>query len=155
MLPLLISAVYMSSDEVDRADAFKVGYRAVCQHPNEVGSLESGDILVMDVNFVLFDDIALAIDVANEGADRGVLVGLHTYNPDAPALQRLAKLPNVLVAKNHRLLLHKLGRHARLHGRPWRKIARAAKILKEEFDHVRTHKQEGTAGQGADVPTRP
>jgi hypothetical protein len=149
---MLLPATYVSSDQIERADAFKVGYRNVCQHPREVGVLEPSEMLVMDLNHVLGDDHELAIVVANEAAERGVLVGIHTYYPESLKLYRLAKLPNVLVADTHRRLLLKLGRHAKLRGLPWQKIARAAKILKGMVNDVHNYEGEGTAGGEARVP---
>src|SRR5262245_31336910 len=99
MLHLLPLALYLSGDEVARAWAFKLGYGVVCQHPREVGVLESILLLVIDFNQILFDDHELAIDLANEAARRGVIVGIHTYYRASLKLHRLATLPNVLVAK--------------------------------------------------------
>jgi hypothetical protein len=149
---MLLPATYVSCDQVERADAFKVGHRTVCQHPCEVGVLEPSEMLVMDFNHVLGDDHELAIVVANEAAERGVLVGIHTYYRESLKLYRLAKLPNVLVADTHRWLLLKLGRYAKLRGLPWQKIARAAKILKGTVNDVHNYEGEGTAGDDASVP---
>ena len=148
----MLTATYMSSDEVERADAFRVDYVTVCQHPNEIGELEASDLLVLDMNNVLFEDDRLAVQKANEAALRGVLVGVHTYNPDRLKSLGLIKRSNVVVAKNHVRLLFHLGRHAKLHGRPWQKIVKAAKLLKGQVTHVHKHHQEGTASVEADVP---
>ena len=152
MFRLLTFAVFMSSDEVERTDAFELGYGVVCQHPREIGVLDAVKMLVMDFNQILFDDHELAIDIANKAARCGIIVGIHTYYPEALKLQRLAKLPNVLVAKTHRRLLHKVGRYAKLRGRPRRKIARAAKTLKGTVNNVHNYEREGTAGEAAGSP---
>ena len=78
-----------------------------------------------------------------------MLVGIHTYYPQALEVYRLLPLPNVLVAKTHSLLLFKLGRYARLHGRPWVQFARAALSLKGEVNDVHDHYEEGTADHDA------
>ena len=41
-------------------------------------------------------------DKANAHSRRGILVGIHTYYPQALEVYRLATLPNVFVAKTHR-----------------------------------------------------
>ena len=149
---MFTTATYVSNDETERADALKLGYRAIFQHPREIGVLEPSEMLVIDFDQVLFDDHELAIAKINEAARRGVLVGIHTYYREALKLYRLAKLPNVLVADTHRWLLLKLGRYAKLHRRPWQKIAKAAKPLKGEVNDVHDYDQEGTVGHEADVP---
>jgi hypothetical protein len=151
---MLTTATYLSNDPVEIADAFELGYRTVCQHPREIGVLEPSEVLVIDFNNILFDDHELAIAKINEAAQRGLLVGIHTYYREALKLYRLAKLPNVLVANTHRWLLLKLGRYAKLHGRPWVKIAKAAKPLKGEVnDDYDNYAEEGTAGTAANVCT--
>jgi len=135
----MLPATYLSNDALERADAYRYGYRTVCQHPKEIGLLEPNETLVIDFNTVLFDDQEMVIVKANEAARRGVLVGIHTYHPQALEVYRLAKLPNVLVAKNHRQLLVKLGRYAKLHGRPWLHIAKAAKSHESEVNDVHEH----------------
>lgn len=148
----MLSATYVSGDALERLEAYQGGYHTVCHHPSEIGALEPSEMLVIDFNHILFDDHELAIAKANEAAHRGVLVGIHTYYPEALKLYRLATLPNVLVAKNHRRLLHELGRYAKLHGRPWQKIAKAAKALKDEVNDVHDVPQEGALGAEPDVP---
>lgn len=148
MLHLLIAAIYMSGDELERDEARKHGYLKVVQHPNEIGELEPDQVLVIDFNHVLFDDHELAIAKANEAAQRGVLVGIHTYYREALKLYRLTKLPNVFVADTHQFLLLKLNRYAKLHG-PWRKIATAANPKGEVTND--NHDQEGAAGHEASV----
>jgi hypothetical protein len=152
MLRLLTLAVFMSSDEVARARAFKLGYRRVCQHPREIGVLDGIKMLVIDFSQILFDDHELAIEIVNEAARSGIIVGIHTYYPEALKLQRLAKLPNVLVAKTHRRLLHNVGCYAKLRAHPRQKIARAAKILKGTVNDVHDYEGEGAAGDEASVP---
>jgi hypothetical protein len=148
---MFTTATYMSSDETERADALELGYRTICQHPREIGVLEPSEMLVIDFNHILFDDHELAIAKINEAAQRGVLVGIHTYYREALKLYRLAKLPNVLVADSHRWLLLKLGRYAKLHGRSWQKIALAAKPLKGEVNHVHEQDRDGTVGHEPNV----
>lgn len=151
MLRLLLPwAVFVSAHEVERADAFKRGYLKVCQHPNEVGALDGVKLLVIDSNQILFDDHALAIGIANEAARRCIIVGVHTYDPESLKLYRLAKLPNVLVAKTHRRLLHDVRRYAKLRARPRRKLAKAAKPLKGTVNHVPNH-NDPNAGAGIDT----
>ena len=135
----MFPATYLSSDALERADAYRLGYRTVCQHPKEIGVLEPNETLVLDFNHVLFDEREMVVVQANEAARRGVLVGIHTYHPQALEVYRLAALPNVLVAKNHRQLLVELGRYAKLHGRPWLRVATAARSLESEVSDVHEH----------------
>ena len=114
--------------------------------------LDGVKLLVMDANQILFDDHELAIDIANVAARRGIIVGVHTYYPESLKLYRLATLPNVLVAKTHRRLLHKVGRYARLRPHPRRKFATAAKPLKGTVTHDHDHEPEGGAGFDARLP---
>jgi hypothetical protein len=132
----MLPAIYVSGDELECADADRLGYSTICQHPREAGVPDVSDVLVLDFGRVLFDDHESAIACVKAGAARGVLVGIHTYYPEVLKLYGLVGLPNVLVAKNHRLLLMKLGRHARLHGRPWQLLAKLAKRLESEVNDV-------------------
>jgi hypothetical protein len=132
----MIPAIYVSGDALERADAYRFGYRTVCWHPREIGVPEVSDTLVIDCGHVLFDDYEHAVACAKAAAARGVLVGIHTYYPQALELYGLVGLPNVLVAKNHRLLLRKLARHARRHGRSWPRTAKRAQRLKSEVTNV-------------------
>jgi dihydrofolate reductase len=69
---------------------------------------------VIDFNDVLFNDKYLAIAKAKEAAERGVLVGIHTYDPTDPRLKPLLDRTNVIVAKTHRRVLARVRRLARL-----------------------------------------
>ena len=84
-------------------------------------------LLVIDFNQILFDDHELAIDIANEAARRGIIVGIYSYDLESRKLRRLVRRPHVLTAKTHRRLLHDIFSDARLHARP---VATAAKALK-------------------------
>jgi hypothetical protein len=75
----MINGTYVSGDACERALAFRLGYRSVCHHPREIGVLGPDEVLVIDLDHVLFDDRDLAIVRANEAANRGVPVGIHTY----------------------------------------------------------------------------
>src|SRR4051794_4764192 len=110
----MFPATYVSGDSRERADAYCLGYRTVCHHPREVGVPDVSETLVMDFGHVLFDDHEATVACVKAAAARGVLIGLHTYYPEALKLFGLVGLPNVLVAKTHRLLLVKLGHHAKL-----------------------------------------
>ena len=112
--------------------AFELGYRIVCQHPIEIGVLEATDTLAMDFNTILFDDHETAVAKVKEHASRGGLVGIHTYYPQALDFYQLVPLPNVVVAKTHRLLLEELGCYARLRGCPWMRVAMMALTLESE-----------------------
>lgn len=112
-----MKGIYVSSDACERARAFRLGYRNVCHHPNDVGVIEPNETLVIDFDHVLFDDRDLAVLKANEAANRRVPVGIHTYYPSDPRLTRLLALPNVIVAKTHRRVLALLRRQARNQGR--------------------------------------
>ena len=101
---------YVSGDEYERVDARDMGYRNVHQHPNEIGSLEPLDLLVIDWDHVLFDDKDVAMASALEAANRGVMVGIHTYNPESSGLGQLRRFPNVRMARNHRSLLRQFGK---------------------------------------------
>jgi hypothetical protein len=122
----MFPVVYVSKDDVERADAHRFGYRAVCTHPGEIGNLDLSDILIIDFNFILFDDHECAIAKANEHALRGALVGIHTYRRAALKRHRLVALPNVLVAKTHHRLFAKLRRYAKVHGLAWHRVLEAA-----------------------------
>jgi len=130
---------YVSADELERAAAFAFGYIELCQHPREVRSLELGGILVFDLDHIAFDDRTAALAVAHEAARRGVLVGIHTYFRDDPRLTPLRAIANVRIAKTHKRLLVRLRRFARLHGRPWKRVAKMAKRSLKEVSHVRVH----------------
>ncbi|HYT87627.1 MAG TPA: hypothetical protein VEL76_02805 [Gemmataceae bacterium] len=120
----MVRGTYVSSDELERAEAAQFGYRYVCHHPNEIGVVDDGETLVIDFDHVLFDDQDLAVLKANQAANCGTVVGIHTYYPNDPRLQQLLALPNVLVAKTHRRLLKAMRQHARLKRPPSQKVAR-------------------------------
>jgi hypothetical protein len=151
----MFPATYVSADALERADAYRLGYRTVCMHPREIGVLEVTEALVIDFNQVLFGEQETAVVQANQHARRGVLVGLHTYSPEALEAFPLVALPNVLVAKTHRELLFKLGRYARLHGRPWLLHALVAKSVESEVTHVHDHDEEDRAGNETGYPVVP
>jgi hypothetical protein len=147
----MFPATYVSGDALERADAYRIGYRTVCRHPREIGILEASEVLVIDFDHVLFDDQESAVRKANEAARRGVLVGIHTYYPEALKLYRLVELPHVMVAKAHRQLLVRLGRYARLHKRPWLREATVALSLESEVHDVHHEHEDDAAGhEGAD-----
>jgi hypothetical protein len=138
----MLPATYVSGDALERADAYRLGYRTVCQHPREVGSLDVSETLVMDFGHVLFDDHESAVICVKAAARRGVLVGIHTYYPQALEIYGLVGLPNVLVAKSHRLLLKKLGRYARRHGRPWSLPVKQTSHQKGKVNDVHDNRDE-------------
>jgi hypothetical protein len=109
----MIEGTYVSGDCCERAEAFQLGYRAVCQHPKEVGDVEPGGLLVIDFDHVLFGDRELAVRKASEAASRGAWVGVHTFTPDDTRLDEIRVLPDVIVAKTHRDLLDRLGGQGR------------------------------------------
>ena len=148
----MLEHIYVSGDALERAEAYRLGYRTVCMHPRAIGVPEVNETLVIDFDHVLFEDQETAVMKANEHARRGGLVGMHSYYPQALELYRLVELPNVLVAKNHRRLLVKLGRYARLHGRPWLLVAKAAKAFESEVNNVHDNHEDGTAGYDAAGP---
>ena len=115
----MLPATYLSADALERANAYRLGYRTVCWCPREIGVPEATEMLVIDFNNVMFEEQEAVIIKANAHARRGILVGIHTYYPQALEVYRLATLPNVFVAKTHRELLVELGRYATQIGRPW------------------------------------
>jgi hypothetical protein len=134
---VLLPAVYVSADELERALARGVGYRTVCAHPKEVGVVDVSELLAIDCNPVLVGDPGAAVAAAKDHAGRGGVVGLHTYDPDARELAGLRALPTVVVAKTHKQLLFKLGRHARVLKYVRGLCAQAARSLESEVKHVR------------------
>ena len=142
----MFPAIYVSADELERADAYRLGYRTVCWHPREIGLADVSETLVIDFDHILFDDQETAVMKASAAARRGVLVGVHTHYPQALKLYRLVALPNVLVATTHRRLLVKLGHYAKLHGRPWLLTAQEAKLVESEVNDVPDNPEEGTVG---------
>ena len=148
----MLPAAYVSANALGRADAYRLGYPIVCVHPREVALLQIASALVIDFNYVLFDDQETAVLIANKHARRGVLVGLHTYYPQALEVYPLASLPNLLVAKTHRELLVQMGRYARRHGRPWLLDAEAAEPLQSEVKHVPDNDEEALTGAASDAP---
>jgi hypothetical protein len=133
----MILGTYVSSDACERAAAYRLGYRNVCQHPKEIGVLGRDELLVIDFDHVLFDDQDLAVLKANEAANRGVSVGIHTYYPDDPRLTRFLALPNVTVAKTHRRLLARLRRQARKERRTPTATGNQPAAGHQEVPHVR------------------
>lgn len=101
-LPPSGKSAYVSADEIEAVEAFRMGYDIVCRHPNQVGALASGDELVIDGNIVVFADLDAAARVAAEAIQNGVAVGVHTYGLENPALAPLVALPGVVAAKTHR-----------------------------------------------------
>jgi hypothetical protein len=109
----MLRATYLSSDELERAEAFEAGYRTVIQHPREVRDLVGVRRLVIDLDHVLFDDKDDAIKLAREATAWGLWVGIHTYYPDDPRLDPLRGWPNVVVRKTHRRVRQALRRKVR------------------------------------------
>lgn len=101
---------YLSCCEVERAAAYDMGYRDICMHPREIGDMKPRGLLVIDFDHVLFNDRDDAVMKANEAANRGVLVGIHTYYPTDPRLDAFRAFPNVVIAKTHRRVLARLRR---------------------------------------------
>ena len=102
--------IYVSGDELERAFAYDVGYRDICAHPREIGVPKTTETFVIDFDHVLFDDKDAAVMKANGAANRGVLVGIHTYYPTDPRLGWCRSFPNVVIAKTHRRVLAHLRR---------------------------------------------
>jgi len=113
----VLRGTYVSGDACERALAYRLGYRSVCHHPKEIGVLEPDEPLVIDLDHVLFDDRDLAVHKANEAANRGVPVGIHTYYPNDPRLTGFLALASVVVAKTHRRVLARMRRQARKQAR--------------------------------------
>ena len=103
------NALYLSMCEVERADANKMGYERVCQHPVEVGILGPDDLLVIDFNFISFGDTAAAVRLVRAAVRNGVPVGIHTF-AIPPALRELLNEPLVVLAKTHRRVRAKIRR---------------------------------------------
>src|SRR5262249_11134643 len=72
--------IYLSRDEVDRADAYELGYGDVCHHPNELGDFDREKTLVIALDHIVFDDRDEAMLKANAAANRGVTVGTNLVN---------------------------------------------------------------------------
>ena len=102
-------ATYLSACEVERALAFRLHYEKVCQYPNEIGLLGPDDLLIVDFDAIQFGDTKIAVRVIREAANRGVPIGLHTYQ-DTLVIQELMELPGVVVAKNQLRVRAKLRR---------------------------------------------
>ena len=151
----LIQGAYVSGDELERAEAYELGYRDVCSHSRQIGVLEPSEILVIDLGHVLLEERDIAIVKANETANRGVLVGIHTYYPDDPRLDRFLALPNVLVAQTHARVIAALRRWALIH--PYHPAAAAAwsfPVTPKEVSHVGecSHDDAGPATGDPAVP---
>ena len=99
--PELINCTYVSSDEIEIAFAQRLDYRVVRQHVRQIPEPHPGETLVIDFDHVAFDDKEETLVVATNAANRGVLVGVHTYYPENPRLRELAALPNVVLATTH------------------------------------------------------
>jgi hypothetical protein len=109
----MLRATYLSNNELERAEAFGLGYHEVYQHPREVLELVAGQRLVIDLNHVLFDDKDEAVKLARRAAGRGVWVGIHTYNPDDPVLVAVRGKRRIVIRTTHRRVhaaLRKRGR---------------------------------------------
>lgn len=98
METVVINGTYVSGDTNERAEAFLLGYKAVCQHPNEIGVLEPDECLVIDGDRVLFGDKAQAAAKAAEAAKRGVTVGIHSF---LRSDWGLGSFPNVVLGRTH------------------------------------------------------
>jgi hypothetical protein len=110
----MVNSTYLSSDELERYEAFGLGYSDVCQHPREVRKLIPGHCLVIDFDHVLFDDKDAAVALAREAADSGMWVGIHGYCLNDPRLLPVLGRPNVVVDKTHASL------HAGLRKKGWK-----------------------------------
>jgi len=97
----VIREIYVSGCEYKRAEARLLGYREVCQHPCEVGPLRSGDVIVIDLDRVLFGDRYAAAEKAAEAVAAGLTVGIHLNDADDPVLGDLPTCPTVYVGKSH------------------------------------------------------
>lgn len=105
----MVPGIYLSADELERAVAYRrFGYREICAHPKEVGILERDEALVIDFAHVLFDDAPAALMLALDNAERGVPVGIHTYDLANPRLAPLHGFTNVVFAKTHLRILARL-----------------------------------------------
>lgn len=110
----MLKGTYVSGDACERARAYQLGYRQVCHHPSKISALAPDEPLVIDFDHVQFDDRDLAVLKANEAANHGVRVGIHTYYPGDPRLERFLALPNVIVAKTHRRVRALMRRQERM-----------------------------------------
>jgi hypothetical protein len=146
---------YVSSDACERSQAFRLGYRQVCHHPKEVGVLEPPETLVIDFDHVLFDEKDLAVRKANEAANLGVLVGIHTYYPEDPRLQRFLALPNVHIAKTHRLVLKRMRQPNANPSIPPSDHGGRSVTTHEEATHVRENLEASDAGHRTGAPVVP
>src|SRR5437773_1126564 len=54
--------------------------------PREIGPAGRGEILVVGLNNILFDDRDAAVALAVASAERGAAVGILTYDPTQPCL---------------------------------------------------------------------
>jgi hypothetical protein len=149
----VFQGTYVSGDACERAVAFRLGYRTVCHHPKEIGTLQPDEVLVIDFDRVLFDDKDLALVKANEAANRGVTVGIHTYYPDDPRLEPLLALPNVVVAKTHRLVLAGLCERARSKDRARPGGGNGQPPKESEVTHVRTDPDKAGDGRRPGAPS--
>src|SRR4051794_2773703 len=104
----MISGIFISGDEIERANARALGYANIVGHPVELGGLAPGGMLVLDIDRIVFGGRDGAIEWARAAAESGVSVSLRTYYPDDPRLDELRARPNVVIAKTHRHLLKAL-----------------------------------------------
>jgi len=146
--------IYVSSDELERAEADELGYRMICTHPGEISVLEANETLVMDGDHVLFGDREVAVRNANEVAREGVLVGIHSCDPDKLWSLGLLRLEHLVVARTHHDLLEELGQFAKFQGGPWARVAKQAICLESEVNHVHANAEADARGQTA-VPVGP
>jgi hypothetical protein len=140
----MLQGTYLSSDEQNRSEAFAFGYRTIGQHPREVRKLIAGQWLVIDLDYILFDDKKEAIQLAQEAAERGLCVGIHTLNPDDERLEPLLANPNVVVRKTHRAVRAALRRQCRK--QKVGDVRRPSIPLKQETTHVCIHPAETRTG---------
>ena len=85
----LDDATFVSGDEVNRAEAFELGYGTVASTLARFANLRPGDLLVIDYDAIMFNDKDAAVALALEAVQRGVNVRLNTYHPDDPALESI------------------------------------------------------------------
>lgn len=144
-----LQGTYVSGDEVERADAERMGYGTVCQHPNKVDCLGAGDVLVIDLGNVPFDEKGEAAKLAYDAARAGVPVGVHTYDEDDLRLGVLATEPLIVIARTHRKVRAKLRRL--LAARPVEAVTSPdVQPRHEEEDH--DHEAAHAAGPPAGAP---
>ena len=106
--PLMTAALfppqgtYVSADAGNRGVALEQGFVTDCQHPKEVCILGSNEMLVVDLDNVLFDDKEAAVEMILRTARSEVPVAVHTFNSEHPAFWALHFEPLVIIALTQR-----------------------------------------------------